>query len=419
MNKSFYLTPILLGVLLFLPAPDAAHARAPLAVDPCATASASDDPTATLCISQDVISADGTSANNRFAVSWISATPQNAQVKLAGGATFDDVRGAGFVGTTHYFQIGNLASKTSYQFELVSNGTRYTSGNWTINVGPALQPAAPDTIIGRVKNSDGSDATEALVYVAIQHGSNTSSLLSQVMTVDDAGFFHVSLSDARTSDFSARFSYSSSGDSVTITAVGPSGRATAVVDTSAPRPGKPTLTLTLGSGSGTVSTATPSPVPPTATATTAPPTASHTPLPATATVIAQTQTATASAATRTATALARTATPSNTALPSATTVTTGTAPTSVRPTVARTLFVEPTIPPSGTVAPADQTLVAQATSAATEEPTATRVIRRATATPAPTGGGIGAPESLFIVLAVVAFIGAAILGIAAYFVWRK
>jgi hypothetical protein len=175
--------------------------------------------------------------------------------------------------------------------------------------------------------------------------------------------------------------------------------------------------------------------------------------------LAATQTTTAVAATQTQAAIEATSTA--TELPaSATSTRVPRRSRTPRASPTRQLFVEPTlVKPGITVRPAatpaassagqvtpetgaDLTEVASATESSTatlepgataestepnpesiEEtgPTSTLVIRRATATPDSTSavGGIVSGASPLVAVALLAFVGAAVLGIAALFVWRK
>jgi hypothetical protein len=401
LNKLRKYILLFLGLIVSLNAPQKIFAQQPNA---CATASTGADPSATVCISRDIIVFDGTSIDNRFYVSWVSAQTESGQVQIIGGATYSDTCAECYSGVTHYIRVDNLQPNTTYLFDIVSGGNTYTNNDahWSINTGPAQASRNPDTIIGRVKNPNGSDAVGALVYVSIRNsdtaGTNgTSALLSQVITSDDGGFFHIDLAQARSADHASLFAYSASGDKLLIRAVGSSGTASTNVDSGRPRPGQPTLILTLGSNGGTVATATPSVPPPTPTSTLPSPT--------------PTRTATVTATPVTATATLTNPPPSATARP--------------RPT--RTPFVEPpeTAQPSPgiTIAPAAETAAAEATVASTvpnPETETTRVAFRGTPTPNAnsSGGGFFVDNSL-VVLAIIAFGGAALLGVAAFFMWRK
>jgi hypothetical protein len=408
------LVPILFALLALLLPSDVVSAHPPAQAPGCTTASPSGDPsigpTPTVCYSREIVASEGSNPDNRFYVSWISSSAEQGAVQIISGKLYPDTCSECSSGTLHYVRVDSLQTNTTYQFDIISGGRRYdnTGSHWQIPVGPFLAPPPPFNILGSVKNPDGSDASEALVYVTIQRadGSGTSSLLSQLMTGADSGFFHLSLSDARTTDYSSRFGYSSTSDNLTITAIGLTGSVSWAGKTGDPRPGKRLLILTLGSGGGTVATATPSPIPSTSTPTPVTPTVTQTLPPATATVLAATETA-----------AVLTSTPTFTLVPPAT--------TAPRATATRQLFIEPTLTaPLITIAPA-ATTSAQATLASTEEatsePSTTRVIRLATATPAASSAfaGIVSGGSIFAVLAVVAFIGAAILGVAALYVWRK
>ena len=419
-SKSVRLVPVLLFLLLLFGPAEVIQAHPPEQVTDCTTASPGPDPSATVCVSDVIVTTAGVSPNNRFSVSWISTSRETGAVKLIGGDTLSDIRGASFSGITHYVQVSNLQPNTDYQFDINSGGNTYTNNgqHWSINIGPVLTPAAPDNIIGRVKNPGGGDAAEALVYARVQRASDSaiSSLLSMnpPMSSDDSGFFHsISVSDARSvdasSNYDGRFSYNSNNDKLTLTAVGPGGygSTTANINAAHPRPGGVNVILTLGSGFVSYNTPTPTPIPPTSTPTPITPTATQT-LPA--------LTATALAATETATAF--TSTPTLTPAPPS-----ATAP---RPTAT----TQPLIPPTATVpfitiVPAGQTQVAEATLESTQEvspePLITRVLHPITTTPEASSvfAGIASGGSIFAVLAATAFIGAATLGAAALYVWKR
>ncbi|MGB8648758.1 MAG: hypothetical protein WCF84_26205 [Anaerolineae bacterium] len=374
----------------------------------CTTAAASSDPNATLCISAVDIEDTSASPNDSLVISWLSLTPQVGQVRLIDGTTVGDARGSAFKGTTHYVQLSNLQPNTSYQFDIVADGVVNNNGgsHWTTgNVGPAIPPPTTGltTVLGRIRNPDGSDATEALVYVTIQHvDGTTSSLLSQGMAADDAGFFHVRLM-ARTPDNTARFSFDKTKDKVTITANSLSG----FVSTTTPISNvllSQNLALTLGAGYVVAATPTPSPLPLTSTPTPITPTATPTLFPATATAAAATQTAAAFTDTPTVTPRPPTATP----------VTLSATSTSLP-----TLTSQPI-----TITPAQATVVAQASSADTPEPdngtTTVRISPRLTATPASQGlADIAGGNGLLVILAVLAFGGAVVLALIAFWVWKR
>lgn len=405
--------------LFFSPAP-IAQVHAPSQASDCATAAPAADPSPTVCISQVIVTTAGVSPDNHLSISWVSSNKETGTVKSVGiDSTYGDVRGPGFSGLTHYVQVSNLPPGADYQFDIISGGNPYTNDgqHWSVNIGPALNQPAPVNIIGQVKNHDGTAATEAILYAQVLRVSDSavSSLVSMnpPMTADDQGVFHLSLSDARSLDsnmnFDGPFAFDQSKDKVIVTAVGAAGFASVTVPISAakPHPGPFGVNLILGSGIVAYNTPTPTPIPPTLTATPVTPTATPTLLPLTATALAATQTATAF-----------TLTPTLTEVPPLATLP---RPTSTRP--------PPPIPsatvPIITIVPAGQTEVAQATLETTPDETAgplnTRIIYPLTETPQANSLFSGVPPggSLLAALALIAFIGAAVLGAAGIFIWRK
>lgn len=409
-------------VLLFLIFTTRPATAAPAAQNAqCFGASVAADPSATVCISRVTTLLDGTSPNNQFYVSWRTVNAEIGQVKLIGGGTFGDVRGNSFRGATHYVKVNNLAAGAAYQFDIVSGGKSYNNGgsHWSANLGPALNPTTPYNIFSRVENPDGSAAEGALVYITVRDADNVdsqgrSSLLSAVIEEGDDTWF-VDLQMARTRNNSAKFVFDPTKDEVVINVAGSAGRATATFKISDLNPPKPPPTLTLSAlGTGAASTATP----------TLRPTVTPTEPPATATALAS-------------------ETPVNTE-PSATPT-----PRPGPPTI--TPFVEPPLeitPGAGSVDEPPQesevaTEVAETQVAGTEvpgttievnpaepggtavagqvpEPTRTRVLRGGTATPvAVDSNPFLSSNGLLSALALVLLVGAVLLGLAAFFVWRR
>ncbi len=419
--KFAWFVPILFALFIFAQPANPARAFVPAQAPACTTSSpAGSDPSATVCVSEVLVKVDGASPQNSFVVSWGSTNSESGSVQLVGGAAFSDVRGDSFAGNTHYVQVNNLQPSTTYQFDIISGGTTFTNNNqhWSVTLGPALLDVPPNKITGRVKNADGTDAAEAIVYATIQRSSDSSisSLLSQVMTADNAGFFQIPLGDARTSDYSARFTFDRTKDKLIITAIGPGGftSTTVLVNVALPpQPNPPNVTLTLGRGVVTVATATASPRPPTSTPTPITPSATPTLPPATATAFIATETA-----------VAFTATPTKTPVPP-----TAVPPTSTQPPPTATEL--PTLVPAATltnaaitISPADQeTLVAGGTISSTADanPKITRVSPRVTNPNPPSSlfGGTGLSNLIFLLLAIGAFTGAMILGVAAIFLWKR
>ncbi|MBI4674759.1 MAG: hypothetical protein HY741_24200 [Chloroflexi bacterium] len=366
----------------------------------CATAPVSADPTPTVCISRVVVIFNGISPDNQFTVSWRTLKNETGQVKLASGETFDDTRGASYQGKTHYIVVSNRDAKKNYSFDIVSGGKTYTNDNahWTGHTGPAVQPTTPYIVFGRVSNPDGSDADGAIVYAQIRDGDNQgtqsrSAWLSGLIVVADGGnFFNLNLDEARTQSNGQKYTYNPDGDRVFVIAVGAQGTASKAFKISELHPPAPPPSLILSSsGAGSAATATATQLPPTNTPT-ASPTSSLTPTPVSPT-------------------------PSQTHTPLA--------PSPTLETLTETASAEPpAVEPTSTLEPADATRIAQelpptgiAEPAGEEvEPPRTRIF-----------GGVPTvvpPQQnsnnwILVALAAVLIIGAALLGLAAFFVTRN
>ena len=384
-------------LVLSLSRADSARAEPPQQANACFNAPAVADPTNSVCISNVVVSFNGVSPENQFVVSWRTQTAQTGSVKL-NNATYQDVRGAEFQGTTHYIKISNLAAKTTYTFDIVSGDETFTQGgaHWSVRLGPAIQPATPYFIFGRVKNPDGSDADGAIVYAQVRDGDDRgtngrSSLLSGLIVLADGGdFFNINVETARTQNISQKYVYNADADRVYISAVGTQGSASKQFKISDLHPPKPPPSLILsGNGTGSVVTATPTLIPATATPTLSPtltetitpsPTLTHTALP-----------------------------PTKTSVP----------PATATPDAPPTFENVPTIAPDQAtrLAATPNTTLVAIPAGGQGEPSHTRVF-----------GGVPdiqppAPQPnntvLFIGLAVVLFVGAVLLGLAAFFASRR
>lgn len=362
----------------------------------CTTTPPAPDPSPTVCISNLIVSVDDTSEQNQFYVSWRTQNAESGQVKLVGGETFNDVRGADYRGNTHYVQIKNLAPKQNVTFDIVSGATTFTNNNahWSVTLGPALPPPSPTNILGRVKNPDGSDADGALVFAQIRNADGQategrSALLSTLVDVANGGdFFIINLANARTQNNADAFKFNPTGDRVLIIAADAQGTARQQFDIHALQPPNPPPSIILDSnGTGSAVTATPTELPATAT-----PTLTSTP----------TETATLEP-----------------------TVTRTRRPPTRAPTVTPTPDVPPTFESVPTIAPDVATRLASTpnlTSVAmpagqNEEPARTRVFSGVPVIqpPAPPPNN----TALLVALAIVLFVGAILLGLAAYFVSKR
>ncbi len=400
MNPVKALGRAVLSCLLFMTAAFLAlfpaTASPPMQGNSCLNAPVSADPSPTVCISNVLVSSNGRSVENQFVVSWRTRGATTGSVQVAGIGTFNDVRGANFQGTTHYVVVKNLVAKGSYTFDVISDDETLTNGgaHWSVKLGAPLKTTTPYFVFGRVKNPDGSDADGALVYAQLRDRDDKgspgrSALLSALIVVADGGdFFNIDLENARTQNNAQNYVFDPNADRVLIHAANAQGSANQVFDIADLHPPKPPPSLILNSnGTGNAATATPT-------------------LPAT-----ETPTATATF-TETATAVptaTETLAPAETAEPSAT-------PT---PNIPPTFADVPTIAPDQATRLAstpDTTRVA--IPAADEvEPQRTRIfggVPDLQPPPAPNDNTV-----LVLALAVVLFVGAVLLGLAAFFVTRR
>jgi hypothetical protein len=177
--------------------------------------------------------------DNSFVVSWLTADEEIGQVQLTDGGFYDDARGAVF-SKTHYVIVGGLLASSEYWFDIVSGATRYDNAgaHWTVNTGAPVAPRSPDVISGWVRNSDGSEFVEAIVFAMIdrvQQGA-PSAPLSALVTAKDGGFFSIDLAETRAlADATRYFDYSISSDrymnnSVTLEAVSANGTSLVTLD---------------------------------------------------------------------------------------------------------------------------------------------------------------------------------------------
>ena len=137
-------------------------------------------------------------------------------------------------GETHLVTLTNLKPETSHYFKVVS-GAEDESAPDRLTTAPSLENIPEsDTVYSQVFQADGeTPVTGALVYLKLQDRDGAGStgearLLSSL--VDEEGYCHANLSNARGSDLSHTFLYSASGDEVVIEVQG-AGTASLTVDT--------------------------------------------------------------------------------------------------------------------------------------------------------------------------------------------
>jgi hypothetical protein len=189
-------------------------------------------------------------------VSWITDSPAMGYVNFGSttalGSTAYDDRGHTTMDDTHHVTLSGLSPETTYYFDVVSDSTVDDNGgeHYSVTTGPTLGVPTPDTIYGQVFLADGvTPAQGAIIYVTLQDAdglgsSGQSAAMSAV--VMKTGYWSANLGNARTSDLSALFEYSASGDEVILVAEGGRyGSSELIIDTEADSPA-PVIRLPAG-----------------------------------------------------------------------------------------------------------------------------------------------------------------------------
>ncbi|MBC8422466.1 MAG: right-handed parallel beta-helix repeat-containing protein, partial [Chloroflexi bacterium] len=164
-------------------------------------------------------------------VSWITDIPSDGRVNYGtdpsnmNQTAYDD-RGPDTFDDTHYVTLEELLPNTTYYFDVVSGPTTEDNGgaHYTVTTGPTLGLPSSDTIFGQVfKEDEVTPAEGAIVYITLfdDDGSDSPDEAAPLSAlVDDTGYWYANLGNARTSDLSAYFTYSASGDKLRLEAQG-------------------------------------------------------------------------------------------------------------------------------------------------------------------------------------------------------
>ncbi|MBM4431327.1 MAG: hypothetical protein FJ026_13440, partial [Chloroflexi bacterium] len=176
-------------------------------------------------------------------VSWITDIPSDGHVNYGTDpanldqTAYDD-RGAETFDDTHYVTLEGLLPNTTYYFDVVSGPTTDDNGgaHYTVATGPTLPLPTVDTIYGQVFKEDGTTPAEGtIVYITLldHDGSGSPEEAAPLSAlVDSSGYWYANLGNARTSNLSAYFTYSASGDKVKLEAQGAAdGTGCLLVDT--------------------------------------------------------------------------------------------------------------------------------------------------------------------------------------------
>ncbi len=139
-----------------------------------------------------------------FVVSWLTAQAEVGQVRLADGKTFEDDRGANTETRVHYITVAGLPPEGTYEFDVVSGGETFDNegAHWTVKTGATLEAYPPDMVSGRIRNPDGSNASDVIVFFAIDRTAEideigVSAPLSTLVTAKDDGVFRTNLREIR------------------------------------------------------------------------------------------------------------------------------------------------------------------------------------------------------------------------------
>ncbi|MGB0383990.1 MAG: FG-GAP-like repeat-containing protein [Ardenticatenaceae bacterium] len=183
-----------------------------------------------------------------FTVSWLSEWETMGEVRYGTDPnqldqSAHDKRGMDTNDDTHYVTINHLLPETTYYFDIVSGTTTDDNdgAHYTVTTGPTLNVPGSDTILGQVKQSDGSSpAAGTIVYITLQDAdeagsSGEAALLSAL--VEENGYWVANLASARLADLSNYFAYSADSDQLNLTAHGsPNQRACQTADTASDSP---------------------------------------------------------------------------------------------------------------------------------------------------------------------------------------
>ena len=186
-----------------------------------------------------------------FNVSWMTNQSATGEVHYGTNQAhldqiaYDD-RGVGTSDDTHYITLLGLRPKTTYYFDVISDGTvdDNNDNHYSVTTGPTLGLPTSDTIYGQVFKEDGVTPAEGtIVYITLKDNDglgspNQATKMSSL--VDSNGYWHANLGNARMANLSAYFGYSPSGDNVLLLAKGAAeGCANETVDTNADSPAAP------------------------------------------------------------------------------------------------------------------------------------------------------------------------------------
>jgi hypothetical protein len=165
-----------------------------------------------------------------FTVSWttdgvFTGTVEYGTTPALGSVAQDD-RGAATSDDTHHVTLLGLISGTTYYFDVLSGDQRddNNGAHYALTTGSVLELPTSDTVYGRAFQCDGTTPAQGtIVYVTLADGDGTGSLGQSAQMsglVDENGWWHANLGNARVGRLSAHFFYSASGDQLVLEAQG-------------------------------------------------------------------------------------------------------------------------------------------------------------------------------------------------------
>lgn len=182
---------------------------------------------------------------NTFTASWTTLTAMTGEIYYGENPdnlsqVANDMRGDNYKDEIHYITVTALNPDTTYYFDIHSGGNVDDNGgkHYEVTTGPILGAPSPDTpSYGQLYKADGITTVEqCIVYIYLSDNDSegspgVASPLSSLVETGESGYWDSVLSNARLSDLSAYFSYSSPGDNLEVKAwCGSEGTADQTID---------------------------------------------------------------------------------------------------------------------------------------------------------------------------------------------
>lgn len=188
-------------------------------------------------------------ADSSFTVSWITDNQtlgfiqygRDQSLPFTANDDRDQSTGVGQKYFTHHITLKNLEPKTTYFFKIGSEKKVFDDDGQSYNIttGPQIQdnPLPSDVVYGTIANTDGSPASDVIVYLSL------SDTVPQSSVVKDSGNWIIPLNQARSTDLSSYSNYDKNlATEELFIQAGTVGTATAIATTDNDSP-IPTITL--------------------------------------------------------------------------------------------------------------------------------------------------------------------------------